>query len=719
MKHFRPYITALPLILLSAALAWWLASKYLSYAVPMYESTAKLRLADINEGVPGNNLFKDLDVFASETKIAAEIEVMKSRVILEKVIDQLGMQYSLHRKDKLRKAELFNDSPVRIEVSGDASPLYRIPVEMIISDTSDITFIMPGGQVTKGHLDESVLLNGVKLMVGRRPGDNAGKYKINDHYIFELKSRESLVAELQSGLDITSVDKDVPVVRISYKSANPAKAAIIVNTVADNYIHDYIRIKYESADITSNFLKNQINDMSARLQNSENKIQDYRDKNNIINIRQETETDLRKISQLKIQQTNLKMNLEAIDQLNAYISKGKDNFLTLAPNFEAFTDLLSTEMIKKIKELQSEKKELLITYKEEDERVRSIDRKIGDYTSYLQESINNTRNNIQTKYNNLLADITEAEKVFIGLPEKEKLMTIMNREFELYQSSYLFLNNKKIEADVAKAAKYSFHRILSPATVSATPVSPNRTIIQIVSLLLGLFLGIAAIAAREMISPSIRTEDGLETRSNIPVAYLAEKFRTKASETEFFRRKLIELQVREIIRPGQMAAFSSLTGREFHHYHLANMAKAMAAAGSHTLIVDVDGSFAARYRTEDPRISVADLSEVYNGSRPESMEILKKQWLNEYDQVLVNNEKLHNGVLSSIFLKYSDVNFIVTDSRLTSAGNIATINEIAAEYNAVRPHFILNRANYSPGLIKRIAAALAKLRHTEKTVQAL
>ena len=101
------------------------------------------------------------------------------------------------------------------------------------------------------------------------------------------------------------------------------------------------------------------------------------------------------------------------------------------------------------------------------------------------------------------------------------------------------------------------------------------------------------------------------------------------------------------------------------------------------------------------------------------MEILKKQWLNEYDQVLVSNEKLHNGVLSSVFLKYSDVNFIVTDSRLTSAGNIATINEIAAEYNAVRPHFILNRANYSPGLIKRIAAALAKLRHTEKTVQAL
>ena len=65
---------------------------------------------------------------------------------------------------------------------------------------------------------------------------------------------------------------------------------------------------------------------------------------------------------MKIQQTNLKMNLDAIKDLESYMEKGKENFLELAPNFEAFTDLLSTEMIKKIKQLQSEKKDLLMEY---------------------------------------------------------------------------------------------------------------------------------------------------------------------------------------------------------------------------------------------------------------------------------------------------------------------------------------------------------------------
>jgi uncharacterized protein involved in exopolysaccharide biosynthesis len=280
-------------------------------------------------------------------------------------------------------------------------------------------------------------------------------------------------------LDVTSVDKDVPVIRISYKSAVPEKAAVFVNALASAYIDDYISIKYQAAETTSQFLDNRIDEVSKKLSNSENNIQGYRDDKNIINIRQETETDLRKISQLKIQQTNIKMNLEAIHELNDYIARGKDNFLDLAPNFEAFTDLLSTEMVKKIKQLQGEKKDLLLTYTANDERVKLVDKKIKDHTDYLVESIQNTKKSLDTKYKNLNDDIEEAEKVFIGLPEKEKLMNMMNRDFEIFQGSYNFLNNKKIEADIARAAKLSFHRIITPAAISKNPVSPNRPLLSL------------------------------------------------------------------------------------------------------------------------------------------------------------------------------------------------------------------------------------------------
>lgn len=65
LNFLRPYLRGWPIIIGAMLLAFLVASKYLNYVTPMYESTAKLRLADMNEGVPNSNLFKDLDVFAT------------------------------------------------------------------------------------------------------------------------------------------------------------------------------------------------------------------------------------------------------------------------------------------------------------------------------------------------------------------------------------------------------------------------------------------------------------------------------------------------------------------------------------------------------------------------------------------------------------------------------------------------------------------------------
>ena len=64
--------------------------------------------------------------------------------------------------------------------------------------------------------------------------------KIIDHYEVEFLSREKLLDKINNNLDIVSVDKDVPVIRINYKSNVPEKASLLVNTLAETYIEDYI-----------------------------------------------------------------------------------------------------------------------------------------------------------------------------------------------------------------------------------------------------------------------------------------------------------------------------------------------------------------------------------------------------------------------------------------------------------------------------------------------
>ena len=74
------------------------------------------------------------------------------------------------------------------------------------------------------------------------------------------------------------------------------KLQLFVNKLAQAYIQDYIENKFKAANVTVDFLEEtRLQGANNKLVNSEKNIQDYRDDKNIINIRQETETDLRKI----------------------------------------------------------------------------------------------------------------------------------------------------------------------------------------------------------------------------------------------------------------------------------------------------------------------------------------------------------------------------------------------------------------------------------------
>ncbi|MDB9882888.1 Wzz/FepE/Etk N-terminal domain-containing protein [Bacteroidia bacterium] len=98
LRYLRPFLRGLTIILFCMVVTVLSVKKYLTYLTPQYESIAKLRLADLTQGVPNNNLFKNLDVFASTNKMAAEIELMKSSVMLTKALNKLGLSHLKNSK---------------------------------------------------------------------------------------------------------------------------------------------------------------------------------------------------------------------------------------------------------------------------------------------------------------------------------------------------------------------------------------------------------------------------------------------------------------------------------------------------------------------------------------------------------------------------------------------------------------------------------------------
>lgn len=723
LQFLRPYLRGWIIILGSMVIAYLAAAKYLSYATPMYQSTAKLKLADHNEGVPNSNLYKDFDLFATTQKIKAEIELIKSDAILKKALRKVPYTSMISRVGQLKNTELFTDAPIIIDYISVADENYGQPILFDIKSDSTYTATLPNGHTLEGLLQDTLTNGSTQFIVSLNDTllQDKGHLKWHDHYEAKILNDEQLLAYVRSGLDVSSVDKDVPIIRIIYKSAHPEKAALLPNALAQAYIEDYIETRYGAADLTVNFLGDRIKEVSGKLEGAERAMLNYREKNSITNLRQETETDLRKVSQLKIQQTNLKMSLDAIRDLEGYIQEGQGNFLELAPNFEAFTDLLSTEMVKKIKQLQAEKKDLLLEYTPRDERVKVVNDKIEDLTSYLIESIKNTRKNLESKYRNLTADITVAEKTFIPVPEKERVMTILGREFDLYQQSYNFLNKKQIEAEIAKAAKMAFHRVITPSAVSKEPVSPNFIIIKGVSVILGLIGAILLIFIVHSSKARINDISTIEANSLIPIAARIPKLKGRIQTQNHFVKLLTQWQVKQLMTPNGILCFTAYDPRHGQSYISTQVIKTLKNQGKKLLVVSLHSDT----HTDLHTTSHKDANETHlcfnTDQMPqydmEAIQLIIADHSKNYDQTILINSSF-DGNYTLAMMQSATLNLICVDTRLTPARRVEEIDLLMDEYKLPGIHFAVNRNTYNPSFIAEMCGATRRLiRNTTKIKQ--
>lgn len=485
ISYLKTALKASPWMIISMVLLVIVAKVYIKYSTPYFESTSKIKIDQGTVGLAKSNLFKDFDVFTSTNEIMTEIEVLKSTRLIKKTLEKLDFSVQYYRIGDIKTTELYKESPFIVKTVESSDEL--IEKDILIEILKDGYKI----DERKYNFGDTVSINSSIILVelnhkliSNKKIDQVGRY------IFKVRDKNKLASRIKKGMDITAIDKDVSVVRISYKDVVPEKTTDFVNAHAEAYIQDFIDNRSQAANKSLNFLDNQLNDVLQKLRTSENRLENFKLSNGIINTSQETETGLKKISQLNIQLASIKMKQAALDSLNSYINSSNKNFLDLAPQFEVFGDMLYIELIKKIQEYRAKRKELLINYTVHSEEVKTLDSKLSDLVAYIKESVKNSKYNAKTQRIQIENEIQLANEEFKNTPTIEKNMTSLKREFDQTQKLYNYLAEKRSEAALASSAGYSFHQVLEEASVPKSPISPNKTLITFLAGFLGALLGI-------------------------------------------------------------------------------------------------------------------------------------------------------------------------------------------------------------------------------------
>ncbi len=165
IKILKPFFSGLPIVIIAVLLSIFAANKYLEYATPVYESTAKMKLADVKDGTPSENLYKDFDAFSSANKINTEIEVLKSSNLLEKTLSQLPFSTEIYRKGEVRSVELFRNSPILAEATFADDSNYDKKFTIEVLSKTDFMVVTPEKKEIKGQFGEPININRGKMLI--------------------------------------------------------------------------------------------------------------------------------------------------------------------------------------------------------------------------------------------------------------------------------------------------------------------------------------------------------------------------------------------------------------------------------------------------------------------------------------------------------------------------------------------------------------------------
>ncbi|AMR31841.1 tyrosine protein kinase [Mucilaginibacter sp. PAMC 26640] len=463
------------------------------------------------------------------SRIQSETSVMTSHTVVLNAIKDLNYDISFFVEGRVRTTELYPQKPLIIEkVQFDSLNFFRemVAYKPINNKTFNLSYKAGDKDISNNYSYNSPVTLGPTSFVIRYP------YGINKKAVilFRFNTAEDFVGRVRGGLRAGETVKNSNVLALQMTDANPQFAADILNAVMNEYlIYDRSR-KTQSATQMINFIDQQLKYLSGEVKNSEKSIQNFRQKNRLMEVSSAAETALGKAKELESQQAILKLQLLAIDDVKEKIIKEKNN---VNLNFDAGSGQIEgalPAMITRLDGLISQRTELLKTYKYESQPIQDINKNILQIKNSALISLNSSYTTIKRNLDYLGTQLGQINSQISVFPVADRDLISLRRDFEINEKVYSFLSEKKLESQITRSGILPGATIIEQAQPNYSPVAPNEHDVHRSAMIFGIAVGLGLIILIRVLNPYIYDKETIESLTTIPIIGVIRKFPDKIDE---------------------------------------------------------------------------------------------------------------------------------------------------------------------------------------------
>ena len=499
---------------------------YLWYTPDKYSTSSSLKFEEKRSEI--SELLNVRNVYDRTNKMQSEQFVIRSRPVLTNAISNIDYKISFFLKGRVRTTDIYPQKPFKIDIIEQDSLNFTralFDYEAISANSFTLSYTQNNNEITRTYqVNQIISVPGIKFKIT----NSVFNPKNNSIYQFRFNGKADFLGRINSGLSMSET-KGTNILSLSQTDVNPFFAADILNALLRAYV-DYDRNqKTISATQTIRFIDTLQSNMAKVVKTSGSDLEKYKVESKMINISSASAEIMNKLTKLETDKNTLVLEGIFISQLEKEIVNNR-NANIINNNLQGITDPMLANLLLQYNTLLQKREEALITYKPTSDAVIQLDKQILEVKSAFVSNARNQRQKNDRSIAFLDQQIANIKQTFNTIPKAERDLINLQSNFEINQKVYSYLSEKKLEAQISKAAVTSGATIVDFAQINTHAIEPVPQKIYINALIIGLIAGIALIFIVRMLNPYIYDKETIESLTNIPIIGVIRKYQDKIDE---------------------------------------------------------------------------------------------------------------------------------------------------------------------------------------------
>jgi len=476
---------------ISVFLVVGIAVVYLRYAQKTYSTTAKILLKDERSASAGElagiaELSSSMGFGGNRVAfVTDQIEVLSSRRLMRKVVNQYHLNIIYGLKGKIRSKEVLEkEMPIIVQPQGDQDTVsFSIRIQVDSKQRLHITNLISKEKTSCGF-DHIVKIGKNQVVFKRNPNQ---KIDLDSEYLINVIPIDWAIDGNLASINISpSKELQSYVVNFSMLSTLDKKAELVLNSLIDTYNADLTNDKLRMTRATSEFINKRLLLISKDLSGADEQAAEFKSNNSMVDMATEAGVFLNNASENDKKVLEYRTQLKLVDHMSDFLKNQEVG--KLLPSNIGLQDASIGTAISAYNKLVLERDDLLKSASDKNPAVVAINENIAESDKNIRQSLQNYQKVTQLALNSIERKSNEIKGRISSIPNQEQGFKKISRQQQIVESLYLLLLQKREESEVKAAATPDNLKIIDAAYGNGIPVSPKKSIVLLGAVIL-VFIG--------------------------------------------------------------------------------------------------------------------------------------------------------------------------------------------------------------------------------------